>query len=173
MKKIWTWLELLGEFGWWKCRNTFQVVGRNVLEILQLANWILPSIKSPLVKIFQTSWLSVLQSNRAETSSQTNSLGSNHVPPGEGRRIHSKGACFDCFHYNFPNLRCILTTNRFVQAVYSNAVMKHYFLKTAPASANSPMEVEKISFEGKVVQKLECRPTGTEKQLWGKFNRLI
>lgn len=30
----------------------------------------------------------------------------------------------------------------------------------APASTNSPIETEKIAFEGKVVQKLECRPTG-------------
>lgn len=31
----------------------------------------------------------------------------------------------------------------------------------ATASPNSPIETEKISFEGKVVQKLECRPTGS------------
>lgn len=30
----------------------------------------------------------------------------------------------------------------------------------APASPNSPLETEKLSFEGKVIQKLECKPTG-------------
>ena len=41
-----------------------------------------------------------------------------------------------------------------------------YVISPAPASANSPMETEKITFEGKVAQKLECRPTGMK---WKKY----
>nr|CAH0098520.1 unnamed protein product [Daphnia galeata] len=45
--------------------------------------------------------------------------------------------------------------------------------QTTPASANSPMETEKITFEGKVAQKLECRPTANASYMKLKRDCLI
>ena len=37
------------------------------------------------------------------------------------------------------------------------------YIITAPATSSSPLEKEKVGLEGKVIQKLECKPTS------GKF----